>query len=153
MSMTWALNTTNDMVINREGKFQVVTGGDEVRQRIMTTLLHDYQEYFLNVPGGTPWYEFILGNKDIQVVGMILRQIILSVPGVRSLISFNANVANRSAVVNATVEVDVLNGTDIINVIADLSKMLPTLAFNDNFTYIKSSTKYITSSDSEYIVE
>lgn len=85
MALTWTLTDGGRDLVIRSGRLAVVTGAEEVRQRILTTLLHHWQEYFLNIPAGLPWYELILGSKDRKTVEAIIRMAILSVPGVLSL--------------------------------------------------------------------
>ena len=83
--MTWSLlldNTRKDIVI-ANGTFTLVTGFDEIRQRIEITLQHFFGEYFLNILDGTPWYESILGQSaDAGTINTLLRNRVLSVPGV-----------------------------------------------------------------------
>ncbi len=155
MTMTWALNPkSNDMVIGSNGKFQVVTGAYEIRQRILVTLLHDYQEYFLNTPAGTPWYELILGSKDLTTVSAILRQIVLGVPGVKSITDFNIGMSNRDVTVALTVETVVASGdTDIVDVIAVLTNPIELLALNQNYTYIVNRKDYITRGGTDFLME
>jgi len=137
MSFTFALNGTNDLTIQSSGKLLTVAGADEVRQRIKVALLHDYQEYFLDTPGGTPWYELILGSKDLKQVEAILKQIILEVPGVISIITFSTGISSRNVVISTKVQVSGKTyGTDIIDVILNLSNVIPLLAYNENYTYI-----------------
>lgn len=138
MSVTWGLhNATHDLVIGSDGKFLRVSGAHEVRQRVMVTLLHDYQEYFLNIAAGTPWYELILGSKDTAIVSAILRQIVLSVPGVKSIVNFAVGVSNRNVTVSISLEVDsLIAGDDIIDVVAALGNQIELLALNQSFTYL-----------------
>lgn len=104
MSYTWELSyTNNDLTIVR-GKFPVVYGAAEVAQRVLVTLQHYWQEYFLNVPGGVPWYELILGSKDIRQPEAILRQIVLGVPGVNGIVDFKVTFANRALSISLKVE-------------------------------------------------
>ena len=104
MSFTWALNSNNDIYISN-GKIGNISNVDEVRQRILVTLRHNWQEYFLNVPGGVPWYELILGGKDRHLYEALLRKIILSVPNVLSILSFSSSFENRSWAISTVVEV------------------------------------------------
>lgn len=90
MAFTWALNNRyNDMLIGRNGQLATVYGAEEVRQRIIISLRHYWQEYFLNVPAGVPWYELILGSKDLKQAEALLRGAVLDVPGVVSIISIS----------------------------------------------------------------
>jgi len=106
MPFTWQLNGNNDIQIEN-GRFLTVAGTDEVKQRILVALQHFYQEYFLDVPDGVPWYEVILGSKNKKVVELILRKKILEVPGVVGIISFQKTFNNitRHMDISAIVEV------------------------------------------------
>jgi hypothetical protein len=104
MTMTLALNpVTNDLILS-SGRFNYTTGKDEVAQRILVTLKHFYGEYFLNVPGGVPWYELILGGKDKALVEALLRQAILQVPNVLTIYQFSMSVRDRAMSIGVTVE-------------------------------------------------
>jgi hypothetical protein len=153
--MTWALDpSSNDMVIDADGKFQIVTGAYEIRQRILVTLLHDYQEYFLDTPAGTPWYEIILGSKDLTTVSAILRQIVLSVPGVQSIVDFNIGMSNRNVTVSISVEVTVgVGGTDIVDIISVLTHPISLLALNQNYNYVVGDKDYLNDSFPLFITE
>jgi hypothetical protein len=106
MPFTWQLNGNNDIQIEN-GRFLTVAGADEVKQRILVALQHFYQEYFLDVPDGVPWYEVILGSKNKKVVELVLRKKILEVPGVVGIISFQKifNNITRHMDISAIVEV------------------------------------------------
>lgn len=105
MALTWKLTGTWDLTI-QNGKLATITSADEVRQRVLITLQHYWQEYFLNVPAGLPWYEFILGSKDKKTVGAIIRQAILGVPGVYGIVNFQLSLQNRAVTVYADLETD-----------------------------------------------
>jgi len=102
MTMTWALENDDLQVLG--GKLTKVDGVEEVKQRIIVTLRHHWQEYFLNVPAGVPWYEVILGNKDKKLVEAILRRAVLDVPGVIGIINIQTTKDQRSYSVYLDVE-------------------------------------------------
>ena len=107
----------NDLMINKRGKLQTINGAQEVRQRTLVTLRHRWQEYFMNVPAGIPWYEFLLGSKDLGLVETIVRQTILNVPGVVSIVSISitySTTVKHQALLNATIEVYGIAGSDIV---------------------------------------
>ena len=105
MSMTYAIDySTIDLSIVN-GRLVKRDGPEEVRQRIWVTLNHFYGEYFLNLPGGVPWLELILGSRNVPLVNLLLRRIIGSVPGVISIMAFSSSFANRGLAVSAEVEV------------------------------------------------
>lgn len=66
-----------------DGHFVRIQGADEVRQRIKVALYHHHNEYFLNRPGGIPWYSRILGSKmkETQIINLI-REKTQRIPGV-----------------------------------------------------------------------
>lgn len=106
MSFTWGLDpSTNDLVINRSGKLVQVYGAEEVKQRIIVTLLHHWQEYFLNVLAGVPWYEVILGSKDKKLVDALIRKTVLDVPGVLSIVNYGSSLVSRQLDIGMVVEV------------------------------------------------
>lgn len=88
MAFTWALDGRHDLVISN-GRLTTVGGTNEVRQRILVSLLHHWGEYFLNVQGGVPWKEVILGSKDKKLVVSIIRRAILNVPGVIGVVQLD----------------------------------------------------------------
>ena len=70
-------------------KFNYISGGEEVCQRVRVALQHQFSEYFLNRLGGIPYYTKnenqikILGSKNSdQLICNLLRKKLLDVPGV-----------------------------------------------------------------------
>jgi hypothetical protein len=116
MAFTWSVLSNHDLSI-RSGSLVIAAQAEEVRQRVLITLLHHWQEYFLNVPAGLPWYEFILGNKDHKLVGQLLRKTILKVPGVYSVINFQLDFTNASR--EFAIYADVETEYGIVSVIID----------------------------------
>lgn len=128
--MTWTLKLDSrkrDLIINSDGKFERITGSNEVVQRIDVALNHYIEEYFINIPNGVPWYEEILGAKGgSSKISNILRTKILSVPGVVQIVSFrvNYNGVTRAYTVSSSVLVEsgpgepnelvTINGIDVV---------------------------------------
>ena len=134
MSFTWAINPLNaDVFLNRSSSLQIVTGEEEVKQRIIVALNHFYGEYFLDVPGGIPWYagqtftgqQFIglLGSKDLRMASAIIRLVVLNVPGVLSIANFNLafDPVTRIASLGMQIEVEGTTGPSIIDIIHNLT--------------------------------
>jgi len=109
MAFTWGIDLSHfDLVIGTDGKLLTVYGAEEVRQRILVTLQHHWQEYFRNVPAGIPWYDYILGSKNKQIVEALLRRAILDVPDVFSILSlklYPPTSTNRNYELDTLVEV------------------------------------------------
>ena len=104
MTYTWKLNEAHDLQV-RHGSIGVVYGADEVRQRIAIALQHYWQEYFLNVQDGVPWYEVLLGTKSKKTVEAIIRRNILDVPGVVGISYLNIIKTGRDWAISTTVEI------------------------------------------------
>ena len=127
MSFTFAIGTNGDLFINKSGALQTVYGAQEVKQRILIALNHEWQEYFLNVPAGVPWYEIILGSKDLKLAASLLRQTIGAVPGVVSIVSldiYRSAVDPRQMEISVVVEVTGQQGTEIVYILQELTKGL-----------------------------
>ncbi len=96
MTFTWTIDDGyNDIIIDRKGKLAKIKGSSEVRQRAIIALRHYWQEYFLNVPAGVPWYELILGSKDTKQAELLIRDAVLKVPGVISIINISSIVSKN----------------------------------------------------------
>lgn len=111
MTFTWTINDGyNDIIIDHKGKLAKIKGSSEVRQRVIIALRHYWQEYFLNVPAGVPWYELILGSKDAKQAELLIRDAVLKVPGVISIININS-IASKDRHVSFNIRIEV-QGTD-----------------------------------------
>ena len=107
----------HDLMITSKGKIQKISGAQEVRQRVIVTLRHQWEEYFLNVISGIPWYALLLGTKDLVLVENWVRQTILDVPGVISIIDITVMYSTsekNKVLLNSDIEVYGTKGTDII---------------------------------------
>ena len=132
MPFTWKLDQSVYDLTIKKGKLQTVYNADEVQQRILVTLWHYWEEYFLNVPSGVPWYELILGSKDKKMVEALLRYYILQVPGVISIIRFQVQTplpAMRDFAIYADVEVV---GGQAISIFETVSKATGNFLLSDN---------------------
>jgi hypothetical protein len=104
MSLTWKIGSTGDISINSLGKLNVVTSAQEVAQRVVITLNHYWYEYWLNLQGGVPWYELILGSRDVDTAKAIIRKIILQVPGVTAILNFSFVIVKRVVSIDVTID-------------------------------------------------
>lgn len=151
MSFTWIIDSGAwDMQI-KNGNLVFVSGAEEVKQRILISLWHYWEEYFLNVPDGVPWYELILGSKNKKIVESLLRSAILDVPGVISILRFQIQSDTtilRNFLIYADVEVD---GGQIISIFT--SALVPAattiqgtdiLTLNDGTVLTTESNAYLT---------
>ncbi len=115
MTFTFAINDKyNDIIIGKKGKLAKVVGAEEARQRVIIALRHYWEEYFLNVPTGMPWYELILGSKDTQQAELLIRDTVLRVPGVISVVDINSlKTKDRNMSFDIRVEVLGIDGPSI----------------------------------------
>ena len=128
MSYAWLLNPeTWDVMIGPDGKFAKVSGANEVLQRISVALNHFWQEYFLNVNAGLPWYNdpaLMLGAKDVSMSKLLIQAVVLGVPGVISLVSMQLagpNAANKRRMsLSMVVEVQGAAGAEIADIVYNL---------------------------------
>jgi hypothetical protein len=121
LTLTYAINPENmDLLVNSSGTLQCVYGAEEVRQRILIALNHFYGEYFLNVMGGVPWDELILGSKNISMAEALLRRAVLEVPNVVSIIKFQVSFSSRRLAIELMTEVNGIDGPEIIDIITAL---------------------------------
>lgn len=112
MAYTWELTEADNDLTIVNGQLATVSGATEIRQRIIVALRHNWREYFLNIPAGVPWYDYILGSRDRRAVESILRRAILDVPGVLGLTRFVArwDVGTRVLTFEFSVEVRTSTG-------------------------------------------
>lgn len=93
-----------DFVLTSDANAQ---GTNSIVQQIVTRLRWFLGEWFLNVEGGTPWFQSILRHDADQAsVDAILQEVILSTPGVLVLTAYNteANLAKRTYRVSFTAQ-------------------------------------------------
>lgn len=115
MTVTWAINDKyNDMIIGDKGKLAKITGSSQVRQRTIIALRHYWQEYFLNVPTGMPWYELVLGSKDTKQAELLIRDTVLQVPDVISILNISSIITEeRNVSFDIRIEVVGIDGPSI----------------------------------------
>ena len=119
MTMAWGLDPrTNDVVIGRDGRLLNITGAQQVAQKIRVALKHYFNEYFLDVSAGVPYYEVVLGSKDKALAASVMRQQVLLVPGVRAVAKQQTTFQNsgRGLEYFVRAEVDGDSGPEIIEI-------------------------------------
>lgn len=123
--ITWDLDMSS-------GRVESVTGDSATIQRVKVRYQFFKGEWFLDTRIGVPWFQEILGKKEItdDRLNFILRRVLVTCPGISSVRSFN--VKNVSAM-NRTLELDweaitdtgrVLKSSDFAPFIIDLSTIL-----------------------------
>jgi len=79
---------------------------DAVGQAVQTRLLLFTGEWFLDTSDGTPWRTEVLGKYTMQTYDAVIKDRILSTPGVNSILSYSSsfNGNTRSLSVSATID-------------------------------------------------
>lgn len=78
---------------NRDLTAGIVTGVDEIIQRLVTRLNRELGEWFLNTSVGLPWYQDgngLLGSRDKQNLNLLIRRETLQTAGINRIIKFNS---------------------------------------------------------------
>lgn len=96
---------SGDLVISGNS-LVLVTGEDEVRQRVEQRLRMVRGEWFLDVTAGLPWFSdiFVKGQAQSVVEALIKREI-LQTPGVRVLNKFELTVDKATREARITAEI------------------------------------------------
>ena len=111
MSTDFLITSGRDLSI-AGGTLATAGSAAEVTQRVVTRLLRQLGEWFLNTTVGLPWYAYagqgpILGGNGAtaQAAEMQIRQTIQQTSGVASILEFSANWKTnaRTLTVNAKV--------------------------------------------------
>lgn len=96
MSADFLITSGRDLSI-ANGTLATAGSAAEVTQRVVTRLLRQLGEWFLNTTVGLPWYAYagqgpILGGNGatVQAAEMMIRQTIQQTSGVASILSFSA---------------------------------------------------------------
>ena len=89
--MTWDLRLNPG---TRDLELGIVSGPDEILQRLLTRLKRELGEWFLNTKAGLPWYQNgqgILGSKasSKRAVDLLIRRETLGTQGVERIIKLN----------------------------------------------------------------
>lgn len=85
---------------------------DAVVQRLYIRLKTLYQEWFLNVEYGVPYFEKILAQRNRrETVDMIIQEHILAERGVKEIVSFESSFDNPSRVYSCSFTVRAEDGS------------------------------------------
>lgn len=125
MAWDWQIDhATGDMT------GRIVTGQDEIVQRVTTRLWRHLGEWFCNTSAGMPWYsgsskiisgqlsptEAILGSKDRAEAGTIIRNEIAETTGVLDIVNFEANFDNNTREFAVSAEITTEYGLAYVSV-------------------------------------
>lgn len=87
---------THDLVFT-DGELTTVTRLDAIAQHVKVRLLFFKGEWELNLDEGVPyWTDILVVGPDLRAIESLLRQVVLSTPGITSITSFSID-HDRSA--------------------------------------------------------
>lgn len=104
------LSLTDDLsgLLIKNGDLVLTTNSDAVKQHVTQRLRMFTGEWFLNLSEGVPYFQNILvKNPNPDIVDSLLKDTILSTPGVDELLSFNLDydAALRTLIVDFSIRV------------------------------------------------
>ena len=107
---------THDLVLT-DGDLTLVTGSQEVRQRIKVTLLAQTTEWLFDLAFGVPYLEEILVKApDLEAIAARLRGIIAGVEGVTAILELELSQDDITRILLVTGQVDTREGATDISV-------------------------------------
>lgn len=92
---------------------RVISGPEEIAQAVGIHLRTWRTEWFLDLDHGVPYLTEVFGRRRPEMVGSILRQEILGVDGVLSIISFSLKLDHKTRVATVDYQAEVDAGTAI----------------------------------------
>lgn len=99
---------TNDIKL----PIRIIRGPEAVAQRVRVRFRWFLGEWFLDTRQGVPYYRDILvKNPDRILISFIFRQVLLTTPGVKSVISFRASLDSKARELSVDFEAMLLDGT------------------------------------------
>lgn len=103
----------DDLSINEDGKIIAVDSASEVGQRVKIHLRRFWQEWFLNISLGVPYFEKILGEKNTNQADLYIRKEINSVYGVKSINSLFISRQYPARTVSVNADITTIYGTTV----------------------------------------
>jgi len=89
----------------KNGSLHLTSGDEAVRQHLQQRLRMFLGEWFLDLDRGVPYFQDILvKNPNVNQVDGILKQIILTTPGIVELVSFTMNFDSTARILNVEFE-------------------------------------------------
>jgi hypothetical protein len=114
---TFALDSNNDLYFSNK-KLTIISGSntdEEIVQRLRVRLKFFKDEWFLNSEHGLPYFEDILGNKnlDLNIIESILREQILNIEGIREIVESSIDYDENKREVHYLISIVSINNSVI----------------------------------------
>ncbi len=101
---------TNDIVLEN-GDIKLVSGSEEIKQRIKLTLLTQTGEWLFDTFFGVPYLEEILvKDPDLTAIADRLRAIIAAVEGVTAILELDLSLNDTTRILLVEAQVDTREG-------------------------------------------
>jgi hypothetical protein len=108
----------NDLVFSLNGRLKMILGENtdkEIKQRVEIRLKTFKTEWFLDIQHGVPYFFDILGTKniDFNILESLLREQILSVNGIKTLIQSSIDYSQSERKLIYNFQATTINNTTI----------------------------------------
>ena len=110
MDLLVDINGSGDMIFVNGSTPRTYTEADVVAQRLWIHLRTFRAEWFLYEPYGVPWFDILGTKKSKQQVDSILQREVLSVQGVREIVTWLSDFNNASRSYSCSFNVKTTNG-------------------------------------------
>ena len=109
------LDENNDIAIENND-ITIISGTQEVRQRLLQNLKSFRGDWFLNLTSGVPYFENIFRKDyDIEVIGTVIKDAIINTVGVMELLDFDLSIDDSARTLNLSFNVRTIDETITIS--------------------------------------
>jgi hypothetical protein len=98
-----AQSSTGDYTFGSGGQNFLVNSPSMVAQLVYTALMLFLGEWFLDTSAGTPWMTDVIGVGTAATYDTAIRNQILGVPGVKSIITYNSSLEGTTLTISGVV--------------------------------------------------
>lgn len=89
-------------------------GADAIMQKIGCRFKFFFGEWFLDTRLGVPWFQYILvKNPDRILVNAIFRKILVTTPGIKTVLRFDSTLDKATRTLTASFECQLDNGSTL----------------------------------------
>lgn len=97
MTQTFAINSNNDIYLGADGNLAIVNGQIGVEQACQTASQAQLGEMVLAITSGIPNFQTVWnGSPNLSIFENYLRDTLLTVPGVLSVVSLTTSVVDKA---------------------------------------------------------
>lgn len=116
MAKDWKLDEYGDIDMS-SGDIEWVEDEAEVAQLCETKLLKVFDEDFLQLETGVPWFDTMYDiNRDVRFKSLALKAAMMQIPEVTDIIELNMSLDTETGVQSVTVEIDTIYGDEPVQV-------------------------------------